>query len=170
MGLHGHGHGPVLLMGVVMDGAAKYTPATMWESVRSSCLSQGGADRPALTVSIRSGRLKSKGIVESLPLEVCCALRPVPTGSYPLSRASGVPLPCQRSPELCGPGSPGVKRHRRQTSRLPPGSVAVELPPGVLENAGGFGVFGKKCSSSAGATGRRSATGRWAIGHAKEDR
>jgi len=56
------------------------------------------------------------------------------------------------------------KRHRRQTSRLPLGSVAVELPRGVLENAGGFGGFGKKCSRSAGATGRRSATGRWAIG------
>src|SRR5262245_20862613 len=69
MGAHRHGHGPVLLMGVVMDGAAKYTPATMWESVRSSCLSQSGADRPALTVSILSRRPKSKGIVECLPLE-----------------------------------------------------------------------------------------------------
>jgi hypothetical protein len=36
-------------------------------------------------------------------------------------------------------GVPVSKRHRRQTSRLTPGSVAVELPRGVLENAGVFG-------------------------------
>ena len=64
MGTHTHGHGLVLLMGVVMDSAAKYTPATMWESVRSSCLNQGGADRPALTVSIRSGCPHAKGRME----------------------------------------------------------------------------------------------------------
>src|SRR5215475_10587763 len=37
----------------------------------------------------------------------------------------------------------GRPRCRRQTRRLKPGSVAVELPPGVLENAGGFGGSGK---------------------------
>jgi hypothetical protein len=41
-----------------------------------------------------------------------------------------------------GTALPERRRYRRQTSRLPPGSVAVELPPGVLENAGVFGVFG----------------------------
>jgi len=34
-------------------------------------------------------------------------------------------------------------RRRRQTRRLKPGGVPVELPRGVLENAGVFGVFGE---------------------------
>jgi hypothetical protein len=41
-------------------------------------------------------------------------------------------------------GSPGVKRHRRQTRRQHREVLGVELPRGVLENAGWFGVFGKK--------------------------
>jgi hypothetical protein len=43
------------------------------------------------------------------------------------------PLPARE--RLCQ----SKRRHRRQTGRLPPGSVAVELPRGVLENAGGCG-------------------------------
>jgi len=67
-------------------------------------------------------------------------------------------LACQLAPE--GHGRLEVlvsKRHRRQTGRQHRKVFYVELPRGVLENAGAFGGSGKKALQVCGATGHPSA-------------
>src|SRR5215813_2542056 len=115
------------------------------------------AHSPRAEYSAYSGRVSCSLTSATWIVSTPTGLRPAP----PLSAQLRTLWSC---------GVPVSKRHRRQTSRLPPGSVAVKLPPGVLENAGGFGVFGKSALALWGQRGAGLYQGDGLLVNAKEDR